>query len=151
MADEVGESIRSALIAMSAVTDLVGTGSSARVRPWFSQRDTIPAKGSIIIEVDSTEHLNSLDGLGGREYHDVNILCRAPTAKAARDLAEAVRLNGTDPGTGLAGYSGTPISTQIDCVLENSTGPTAVPRDDGSERPWWDVNMSFQVSQLEVV
>lgn len=151
MAAEIGESIRAALLTLSAVTDLVGTGGAARIRPWYAQQDTIPANGSIIIETQGVrDHSNSLDGLGGREYHDVNILCRAPDKDDCRALAEAVRLNGTDPGTGLAGITITPIDVEIDCVLETETGPFPILKQDGTTNVWWDVELRFTVQQAEV-
>lgn len=151
MASEVGESIIAALKSMSAVTTLVGSGNDARIYSWLSQKRTIPAKGVIVVELDTTEHMNDLLGQGGLEYHDVNILVRAPEIAEANALAEAIRVNGTDPGTGLAGYSDTPIDVLIDATLVSTIGPTPVTREDGSANAYWDVNMAFTVSQNEVV
>lgn len=150
MASEVVESLAAALLTMTAVTVKVGTGNDARIESRLDQDVTIPAKGTIVIELDATNPQNDLQGRGGLDYHDVNILVRAPTAAAATVLANAIRVNGTDPGTGLAGYSATPIDTLIDATLLNTVGPTQVFRDDGSTRPYWDVNMSFEVSHNEV-
>ena len=150
MADEVAESIAAALLDMSAVTDLVGTGDDAKIYDWLKQGYVPPAAGIIVIEIDANTEMNDLQGLGGLVYYDVNILCRAPTQSAVMALARAVKTNGTDPGTGLAGYSDTPSDVLIDAHLIDTTGPTAVTRDDGSANPWWDANMSFTVSQNEV-
>ncbi len=151
MAAEIGESIRVALLALSAVTDLVGTGDAARIRPWYAQQDPIPANGSIITETQGVrDPLNDLGGLGGRDHHDVNILCRAPTKEACRALARAVRFNGTDPGTGLHGITTTPIDVEIDCTLETETGPFPILRQDGSTKVWWEVELRFDVEQAEV-
>lgn len=150
MAAEVGESIRAALLAMSAVDTLIESDAT-RIRPRLPQNLTIPAGGVIAIELDSTDQrTNDLQGRGGLPYFNFNILVRAPEGEDARALAEAIRVNGTDPGTGLAGYSDTPIDVLIDCTLLGSTGPTEVPRVDGSDRTHWDINMSFEVSQNEV-
>jgi len=151
VASEVVESLIAALKTFSAVTDLVGSGNDARIYAWLKQDVTIPDNGTIIVELDSTDHSNDLLGQGGLEYHDVNILCRAPTPAAATVLAEAIRVNGTDPGTGLAGYSATPIDTLIDATLTDTTGPTPAARLDGSANGLFDVNMTWQVSQNEVV
>ncbi len=151
MASEVVQSLCAKLLTMTAVTDLVGTGNDARIESELAQDVSVPANGTIVVELDSTNPSNDLGGLGGLDYHDVNILVRAPTPAAATALAEAIRRNGTDPGTGLAGYSGTPIDTKIDATLEGTTGPTKITRGDGSARPWWDINMSFEVSHNEVV
>jgi hypothetical protein len=150
MAAEVGESLRAALLAMSAVTDLVGTGDDARIRPRLEQEEDVPANGSITIEEDFEDHLNDLLGQGGREMIEVNIVCRAPTKKASKALAEAVRTNGTNPGTGLAGYNGTPIDVEIDCWLDGVT-PSFTHKGDGSDDGWWDTNCSYMVTQAETV
>ncbi len=151
MADEIVESLVAALKAMSAVTDLVGTGNDARIAAWLKQDVTIPENGTIIVELDSTDHKNDLLGQGGLEYHDINILARAPTASAASVLAEAIRVNGTDPGTGLAGFSDTPLTTLVDATLIDTTGPIVAVRDDGSTLPYFDINMTFECSQNEVI
>ena len=152
MADEIVESLVAALKAMSAVTDLVGTGNDARIVAWLKQDVDIPANGTIFVERDSIDHkTNDLLGLGGLPYFDVNILVRAPTASAASVLAEAIRVNGTDPGTGLAGFSDTPLTTLVDATLIDTTGPIVAVRDDGSTLPYFDINMTFECSQNEVI
>ncbi len=151
MAAEVTDSIIAALKAMTSVTDLVGAGNDARIVAWLKQDVGIPENGTIAVELDSTEHKNDLLGQGGLEYHDVNILVRSTTVAGARILAEAIRVNGTDPGTGLAGYSDTPIDVLIDATLIDTTGPTPFSRDDGSANEYYDINMTFEVSQNEVV
>ena len=150
MAASVVESLRVALLAMAAVDSLIESDGS-RIRPRLPQDLAIPAGGVVIIELDGNDgRTNDLQGRGGLPYHDVNILVRAPQGEDARALAEAIRVNGTDPGTGLAGYSDTPIDVLIDATLASTTGPTEVTRDDGSARPFWDVNMLFEVSHNEV-
>jgi len=85
---------------------------------WFRSNET-PA---VVFEIDAERPQNSLDGRGGLVFADVNVICRAETRAKSRELAEAVRVNGTDPGTGLAGYSGV-----FDAVLDDMQ-PAAVPK-----------------------
>ena len=137
--------IRTALLNMSAVTALVGTGDDARIRPYSLRDADNQAAAHIIVEVGQDRPQNDLTGLGGLTYSDVNISCRATTPGNARALANAVKRNGTSPGTGLAGYSGT-----FDAVLE-SEEPTITRRGDNSQRDWHSVELSFTMSQTEAV
>jgi hypothetical protein len=133
--------IRSALLDMSAVTTLVGSGSSARIRSdALYPTDTLPA---IVIEVDGYEHSNDLTGFGGLVFAKVVLTCRASTRDGAWTLAEAVRRNGTSPGTGLAGYSGA-----FDALLESQVA-ARVPKDDGSSGWWYDVVQDYTMSRSE--
>lgn len=150
MAAEIVDSLRTALLTMGAVTALVGTGADARIRPRFQQKEVIPANGSILIEVDDEVHLNDISGQGGREMTEITLTFRAPTRPASLALAEAARVNGTDPGTGLAAYGATPIDVRIDCWLEDSV-TVATPKADGSDKVWWDTIHSYMTTQAETV
>jgi len=128
--------LRAALTGFSAVTAIVG----ARVWDEWFKNDTVPA---VVFEIDNEDQENTLVGTGGLIFADVNVICRANTRKAARALAEAVRINGTTPGTGLAGYTG-----RFDAWLEDRQN-ARVPKNDGGNAHWYDVNMSFKVSWSE--
>lgn len=140
--------LRTALLSMSAVTALVGTSYSARIRPYRLQQDDAGSNEHIIIETDNVDHLNTLDGLGGRIYADVTLRCIAPTLARANALAEAVRTNNTNPGTGLAGYSGTVNGHQFDAVLE-SESVNFVPSDDARDEGYYSVLASYNVTVAE--
>jgi fructose-specific component phosphotransferase system IIB-like protein len=134
----IEEKIRTALLSMSAVTALVGGGAAAHIRPDVPDKDD-PRDGELIlIEVDSEPRENTLDGKSAWVPADVTLVCRAPTRARSRALAEAVCDNGTDPGTGLAGYNGSDWSAYL--VSQSTTiGP------DGKHPPtWYDVYLSFQ-------
>lgn len=147
MAETIEHSLRDLLLTLSAVTDIVGTGGSARIRPdRLGQQDTRPG---IMVEVDLEEPQNSLDGKGGLVYARVTISCRAVTKAVSRTLAEAVRTNNTDPGTGLAGYHGVAGSQEIDAVLED-TITSFNSKDDGSDEGWYDTDALYVVSFHEV-
>lgn len=140
--------LRTALLSMSAVTALVGTSYSARIRPYRLQQDDAGSSEHIIIEVDSVDHANTLDGLGGRIFADVTLRCIGPTLARANALAEAVRVNGTNPGTGLAGYSGTVNGHQFDAVLMDEA-VNFVPSDDGRDDGYYSVLAGYNVTVSE--
>lgn len=138
--------LRTALLAMNAVTALVGTGDSARIRPYKLEESDDPEEEHIIIEVDDEDHLNALDAKGGRIMATVNISCRAMTIAEARALAEAVRMNGTSPGTGLGPYGGS--GAAFDSWLD-SEAVSVLSFDDGSDRAWYTVEQSYTVTATE--
>jgi hypothetical protein len=139
MAFVIEEELRTALLAMSEVTDIVST----RIWDEWFRNDTYP---SIVFEIDNERRENDLNGRGGMVFADVNVICRANTRAASRSLAEAVRVNGdVSPGSGLAGYSG-----NFDSWLEDQQ-MAAVPKNDKGNSHWYDTNMSFVVSWAEVV
>jgi hypothetical protein len=140
--------IRTALLAMDAVTALVGTGDDARFRPDRVDDRDDKAQPHIVIDIDRATPQNSIDGLGGLTYAEVNISCRAATRTKADALALAVKRNGTSPGTGLAGYGGS--GTAFHAVLEDEVN-SEVPREDGSQRTWYTVEQTYVMSQSEDV
>ena len=140
--------IRTALLAMDAVTALVGTAAAARIRPdRLDDRDDKDEE-HIIIEIDRMDPQNDLTGLGGLTYAEVNISCRAATRSQVDVLATAVKRNGTDPGTGLAGYGGS--GTAFHAVLEDEVD-SETPRSDGSQRAWYTVEQTYVMSYAEDV
>jgi hypothetical protein len=151
MASEVVESLFAALLDMSAVTGIIGTGDDAALYDWLKEDVKVPVTGLIVVENDSlTDPSTDLSGRGGLDYYDINILVRGPKQSVVAALARAIRQNGTDPGTGLEGYSAAPIDTLIKAHLTGTVGPTHATREDGSANPDWDINLSFTVSQQEV-
>lgn len=139
------EEIRTALLTMSAVTALVGTGADAHIRPDVPDAKD-PRDGELIlVEVDNEPSENTLDGCSGWVQSDVTLVCRAPTKEKARALAEAVCDNGTSPGTGMAGYSDGQSWSSVLVNRSTEVGPAGV-------RPptWYDVYLSFVVSYAEV-
>lgn len=141
--------IRTALLAMDAVTALVGTGDAARIRSdRLDDRDDKDEE-HIVIEIDQLTPQNDVTtGKGGLTYADVNISCRAATRTLADALSTAVKRNGTNPGTGLAGR-GT-IASTFQAVLDSEVN-SEVPRDDGSQRTWYTVEHSYTMSFAEDV
>jgi hypothetical protein len=144
----VAGDLRTVLLTFSTVTDLVGTGNAARIRPEKLQQDDDETEEAIIIEIDNIAHTNRIDGLGGRIYADVTLRCRGVTQALAEALAEAVRVNGTDPGTGLAGYDGTVNGHEFDAVLDEEQVVMAL-TEDGRDSGYYDVMASYVVTIAE--
>ena len=141
--------IRDALAAMSAVTAIVGTGNSARIRSdRFHDGDIVDADGvsqpAIMIDVTNEDKQNDLSGVGGASFAAVAISCVAPTRVDARALAEAVRTNGTNPGTGMAGYSGTYFHSTVESIAT-----TFIPIEDGSDEGWYQCVLNCEVFTTE--
>lgn len=138
----VEDDLITALKTMSAVTALVGSGTSARIRTDdFERNETLPA---VLIEVDEDTPQNDLTGRGGLTYSDVTVTCRASTISGSRALAEAVKFNGAIPGTGLCGKA----SAAFDSYLDH-TESAVVYKDDGTNVHWYDTLLSFVVSYPE--
>lgn len=145
----VEDEVRKALLAMSAVTAYTGSDTTtARIRPYKLDPSDDETEEHIVIEVDSEVRENDLDGLGGLPLCDVNVSCRAKTRTLANALAEAVRTNGTNPGTGLAGYGGS--GTEFHSWLESEV-PSLIRYDDNSDRKWHTIEMHFKVQYSETV
>ena len=138
--------IRTALLAMNAVTAIVGPGNTARIRPYQLDDRDDKTDEHIIVEVDFREPKNDITGIGGLTFADVNISCRAMTPTLANALADAVKRNGTNPGTGLAGYGGS--GTAFDSWLEDEVSGKTL-WDDGSQRSWYTVEQSYRMCFTE--
>ena len=142
MAVGIGQDIIAVLRGLSAVTALVGSGTSARIYEDNAPRETTAAH--IIVEVDGDRSLNDLTGKGGLRISDVNLICRSASRVGADALAEAVRTNGTNPGTGLAGYAGATFDSVWEAVAAGRS-----PKGDASAGWWYDANVSLLVIASE--
>lgn len=140
--------LRTLLLTFGTVTALVGTGDAARIRPDRLQETDDNTQPAIIIEVDNERPLNDIGGIGGRRYVEVTLRCRARTKAVARSLAEAVRVNGTNPGTGLAGYCGTVAGKVYDAYLDDEQ-TAFTPAEEGSDQGWYDIFSNYVVTFSE--
>lgn len=149
MADSLENGMRQVLLSLGAVTAIAGT----RIRPHkLSEEDDLrdPPEGqgpAIIIDVvrdDTAEDLSDDDPREGTARFEV--ACIALTKQAAHDLAEAVRTNGTDPGTGLAGYRGAAGDLEFDPCTIVGTSHEFEPADEKSDEGDW----YLEVLQCEV-
>ena len=115
-------SIRAKLLNQSAVTAIVGSGSSARIRPYkLWQKDNMRDGPAIIIKVNREEDQNDLACEGGIVIADVSVMCGAEEMSDTRALMRAVKTNNTVPGTGLAhsdwNETGYPLNVQSCCFV----------------------------------
>lgn len=103
----LGEALQTHLAGVSAVTAIVGSGSSSRIYV-----DVAPEKAAdshVIYSIDSTELFESLSGATvGTARSVVSIACRGTTRQAVTDLGKAIRralmdLNAEKIATGLSG------------------------------------------------
>jgi len=167
----IEKELRDAILRLGAVTDLV----VARVWDEWFRNERLPA---IVYEIDSETEQNGLDGRSDMILAEANIICRAKTRKESRELAEAVRTNGTSPASGLAGWFGRTGATAVtdrggvDVIdragnrvyagrdddqtytftawLEDKQ-TAAVPRVAGGNEYWYDTNMSFGLQWREAM
>ncbi len=148
----VEDAIRRKLLTLSAVTTITGTGDAALIRPDRLHATDRPGATSaaVIIEIDGEEHLNDLEGKSRRRMSTVTLRCRSRQRTLARALAEAIRVNGTTPGTGLAGARWTDSTDGLayDAWLDD-TNSSFTPDDDGSDEGWYDVYCSYGVTHGE--
>ena len=140
--------LRTLLLTLNAVTALVGTGDSARIRPDKLAQGDDDSLQAIIIEVDDERPQNDLSGTSLRRYADVTIRCQARTKAQARAVALAVKLNGTDPGTGLAGYTGTVSGTLYSIYLEDEQTSMS-PVEEGSDEAYYNLFSNYVVTWAE--
>ena len=142
--------LRTFLLTLDAVTSKVGEGDAARIRPDVLAQGDDETEPAIIIEIDNEDIANTLEGKGGRRWADVTLRCRARTKVEARALSEAVRVNGENPGTGMAGMKQTINGTIYDAVLEDEQ-TSETPVAEGSDAFYYDVFANYKVTWLETI
>lgn len=125
------DELRALLLTLNSVTALVGAGAEARIRPGnLDENDDYPA---IVVNIERQSNDQDLDSEAGLVEATVMITCLSYDVTEAWSLREKVRVNDTDPGTGVAGYRGTPITIDIDVSHVGDVHDSA-PLDDGSDR-----------------
>lgn len=133
------------LLTYSALTALVGTRIYPDVLPQQSdeedQSETLPA---VVIDVMDETPQNSLDGGDGMVVSNIGVRCFALTKALARQVAEAVRVNGTDPGTGLASH--TDYASGGFDAIHTTTEFDVHPLDNGGDDVFYEVSGIYQVT-----
>ena len=122
------------------------------VRPYkLSQADfkagTSPL--GVIISSQEEEHQVSLEGLGGGVSAKASVYAVAETFEAAWSLAETIRLNGTNPGTGLAGFKGTVAGLAIQMISVDKTTKGFIAYEDGGDEGYYSVARHLTVDFTE--
>lgn len=143
------QDLRTLLLSLSAVTDLVGSGSAARIRPGNLSEDDNEA--SIVLNIERLSRENDLEAEAGLVTADVAIDCYSKDVIEAWNLAEAVRTNNADPGTGLAGFDGTAGGTQIDASYKQDDQHESIFLLDGSDEVWHVVTARYLIQFNETV
>ena len=139
----VQEVIRAKLLTMAAVTAITST-----IRPdRLQQHDRLPA---IMIEVPKKEYQNDLLGTGGLVNATVMISGISSNRTLADSIGEAIRINGTNPGTGLAGFTGTVEGLKINAILTmQETKEYAF--DDGKDSGFFSCDSTYEVWYNETI
>lgn len=110
------------------------------VRPYkIAETDFRPGTGAraVIIECPEQEHEVDLDGRGGAVSATVNIMAIAETFDDAWTVAEVMRTNGTNPGTGLSGFSGAVATLTIQRISVDKTKNGFAEYQDGSDEGFY--------------
>lgn len=119
---------KKSLIQLLNTFDAVTAATTCIRTDHVDQSDELPY---VIIEVPDAEVFGDLSGEGGLVSAEVVIRCRSASVIEADAIGEAVRTNGTDPGTGLAGYDGPAGSGSVQGSQHTGFGTDYVPDDDG--------------------
>lgn len=132
------EAIRAKLLTFDAVTAITRV-----IRPdELLQSDVKDDALAIIIAVDSEEYDNDVDGTCNLVSANVTISAVGRKKTRARDLSDAIKNNGTDPGTGLAPCTVSTGDFPFQSVLiSRSIG--YVPNLDGSDSGLWSVDSNY--------
>ncbi len=138
------QAVRAMLLSFDAVTDLVGQ----TIRPDILDRaDNPPA---ILIQVEDEIIAEDIEGRGGLVTATVTIEVLHYTRLGSRQLEQAIRTNGTDPGTGLQGYVG--LVGQFD-VRGSSLArrkPFFVERQTDEDRDWYGIACQYTIDYQEI-
>jgi hypothetical protein len=122
------------------------------IRPYkLAETDFVKSTGAraVIIESPEEDHEVSLDGLGGGVSAQATVEAVSEVFEDAWLIAETMRLNGTSPGTGLAGYSGTVAGLTIQRITVDRTMKGFAPYEDGSDEGFYYVRFQLTVDYSE--
>jgi hypothetical protein len=137
--------LKGLLLTKAAVTALVGT----RIRfDQLTDKDPLPA---LVVDVQSEESESDLSGAGGLITAIVEFRAVAATKAAAADILEAIRTNGTDPGTGLAGYTGVAVDADIRAAWFEGREFEAVDSGDGKDSALHVGKATYLIQYVESV
>ncbi|HCS53286.1 hypothetical protein [Rubinisphaera sp.] len=137
------EAVRAMLLSLDAVTDLVGD----RIRPDILDRSDDPP--AILVKVEDEQLHTDLDGQGGLVKAVVVIEAIATTRIESRALERAIRLNGTDPGSGLQGYAGLVGEFDIRCCTLARRKPFFLERESDEDVDWYGIASFYEIEYPE--
>ena len=108
----IEQAVVTALQGMTAVTAI-----TSQIRPMkFAFRDDINSGPGVLVFPEQEDMQVDLSGRGGAESMQMLVRCASLTMIQSRNLAEACRNNGTNPGTGLEAFSGTVAGMVIQMI-----------------------------------
>jgi hypothetical protein len=125
----IEEAVRAKLLTMAAVTAVTSVIRADRLE----QTDTLPA---IVLTVKE-DFENELSGTCALASATVNVVSLSRNRPQARDLAEAIRTNSTDPGTGLAGCDVTTGDLPFEAMLVSRQTGYDDPADNSEKGYYW--------------
>lgn len=144
--------LRTYLLTLSAVTTLVGQRIYVDEIPQLAdgeeQTDIFPC---IVFTVMNETEQTDLDGDGGLVLGQIQIAALSGMKSVARSICEAVRINGTNPGTGLAGYTGTVGTASFTKCVLNDTSMEYWQADDGTDTGLHVVKANYSLWYAEIV
>lgn len=125
--------VRTRLMLQSALTDVV----SDRITPnQFAGSDL--QNPAVMLELRDCQQTNTLDRSYCLVVGSLVITIRSKDDAQCDYLAGAIRANGTIPGTGLDGYSGTMGSATVLCCERTDFDQSIVFDEDGDETDLYD-------------
>lgn len=109
----IEEAVNTRLMAVAAITALVGTGTAARIYPLVIPQDAI--RPALAYQKTNSPKEHSHSGSSNLARSRFQFTCQAETYTSAKALAAAVR-------DGLIGYRGTISGVRIDGILIEDDG-----------------------------
>ena len=134
---DISKDVRTYLLTVSAVTDIVGSRIFPRMMP---QGESLPAV--VFSLIGSTSEPRLLGASGGVRAL-VQIDCYAETHIVCNNLAEKIRLS-------LHGYSGTAGSSTVEAMLDAKREMFDAPTD-ASDVPAYRVSLDFEIWHNEAI
>lgn len=146
----IHDAIVAKLQTLSAVTALTTIIRALQ----FDERDELQSGLGIAVQVDNrkpiTEESTFISGKSDLVRASVVIACVSGNHTKAWNLAEAVRVNGTDPGTGLGGIRVRTGGLNFDAVWEEDSSGY-IPNEDGSDSGLFAVHSTYTVMYYQVI
>ena len=105
----ISSELKTYLKTKSAVTDLIGAGTAARIYPHTAKQGV--ALPYIVYEIFQGESYEHLGGISGLAENRIQIDCFAATSEGAYALAEAVRLAPVQMFRGTMGSTAVTVSS----------------------------------------
>lgn len=140
------EAVKTKILTLSAVTAITSV-----IRPHqLDQRDLSATTPAVLINLDKEDAFTDQNIMGTTDLIRATILVSAVSTKlvTAWSLSNAIKLNGTNPGTGLKGCQVRSGSLYFDAMWEETTWDE-MPAIDGSDAVRFFVTSTYTVPYYE--